>query len=139
MVSSVADIAIASTLAIGGIAMTPLPALLVAATLAAAAVFAFALDFVKVPVFVWLGIAEGPGDRPLPNETRGTAEPVPSETKPSEPKPSEPKPGAEAEAKAPSVTPQMIKRVHELYEELGREDVQAVQDWEKAEREHRKG
>ena len=56
-VSSVADIAIASILAIGGIAMTPLPALLVAGTLAAAAVFAFVLDFVKVPVFARLGIA----------------------------------------------------------------------------------
>ena len=30
------------------------------------------------------------------------------------------------------MTPQIVKRVHELYEELGREDVQAVQDWEKA-------
>jgi H+-transporting ATPase len=30
------------------------------------------------------------------------------------------------------VTPQLVKRVHELYEELGREDVQTVQDWEKA-------
>jgi H+-transporting ATPase len=50
-VSSVADIAIAATLAIGGIAMTPLPALLVAGTLAAAAVFAVILDLVKVPAF----------------------------------------------------------------------------------------
>jgi H+-transporting ATPase len=50
-VSSVADIAIASTLAIGGVAMTPLPALLVAGTLAAAAVFAVILDLVKVPAF----------------------------------------------------------------------------------------
>jgi H+-transporting ATPase len=58
-----------------------------------------------------------------------------------------PKPGAKAtpafDAKAearpevknepkPNVTPQLVKRVHELYEELGREEVQAVQDWEKA-------
>jgi H+-transporting ATPase len=56
-VSSVADIAIASTLAVGGIAMTPLPPLLVAGTLAAAAAFAFVLDFVKVPVFARLRIA----------------------------------------------------------------------------------
>ena len=58
-VSSVADIVIASTLAIGGIAMTPLPALLVAGTLAAAAVFAV-LDLVKVPAFRGLGIASEP-------------------------------------------------------------------------------
>jgi H+-transporting ATPase len=43
------------------------------------------------------------------------------------------KPKPEANDKAPSdVTPQLVKRVHELYEELGREDVQTVQDWEKA-------
>ena len=56
-VSSVADIAIALILAIDGIAMMPLPALLVAGTLAASAVFAFVLDFVKVPVFARLRIA----------------------------------------------------------------------------------
>ncbi len=55
-VSSLADIAIASILAIGGIAMTPLPALVIAGTLAAAAGFAFVLDMVKVPVFARLGI-----------------------------------------------------------------------------------
>jgi H+-transporting ATPase len=32
----------------------------------------------------------------------------------------------------PEATPQLVKRVHKLYEELGREDVKAVQDWEKA-------
>jgi hypothetical protein len=36
------------------------------------------------------------------------------------------------------VPPQLIKRDHELYEELGREDVQTVQDWEKAEPERQK-
>jgi H+-transporting ATPase len=56
-VSSVADIGIASTLAIDGIAMTPLPALLVAGTLAAAAAFAIVADLVKVPAFRGLGIA----------------------------------------------------------------------------------
>jgi H+-transporting ATPase len=33
------------------------------------------------------------------------------------------------------LTPQLVKRVHELYEELGREEVRAVEDMEKAERE----
>jgi H+-transporting ATPase len=56
-VSSIADIAIASTLAIGGIAMTALPAWVVVGTLAAASAFAVFLDFVKVPVFRHLGIA----------------------------------------------------------------------------------
>jgi hypothetical protein len=72
-----------------------------------------------------------------------------------EPKPAakaEPKPGAiakpTADAKvepapdagatiAPDVTPQLVTRVHELYEELGREDVRAVGEWEKAQREKR--
>ena len=56
-VSSVVDILIASTLAIGGIFMTPLPVLVVASTLAAAVVFAFVVDAAKVPVFGRLGIA----------------------------------------------------------------------------------
>ncbi len=54
--SSVADVLIASALAVGGIAIAPLPVLLVAGTLAAAAAFAVILDFVKVPVFDRLGI-----------------------------------------------------------------------------------
>jgi len=46
--------------------------------------------------------------------------------------PPEPKP----EAKAPAnLTPQLIKRVHKLYEDLGREEVRAVEDLEKTERE----
>ena len=56
LISSVADLLIASTLAVKGIAMTPLPAWVVAGTLVAAAAFAIILDFVKVPVFRRLGI-----------------------------------------------------------------------------------
>ncbi len=55
--SSVADVLIATALAIGGIAMTPLPVPAVGGVLAAAAVFTFVLDAVKVPVFARLGIA----------------------------------------------------------------------------------
>jgi H+-transporting ATPase len=56
VVSSVADIMIASTLALGGIAMAPLPVAAVGGMLAAAALFAVVLDVVKVPVFRRLGI-----------------------------------------------------------------------------------
>ncbi|WP_246733499.1 HAD-IC family P-type ATPase [Methylobacterium sp. BTF04] len=49
--SSVADVLIASALAIFGLAMAPLSAWLVASVLAAAAAFATLLDLVKVPVF----------------------------------------------------------------------------------------
>lgn len=72
-VSSVVDIDIASTLAVGGIAMTLLPALLVAGTLLAAAAFALVLDFVKVLVFARLGITQSGPDRPVTYETPGKA------------------------------------------------------------------
>src|SRR6202034_4007986 len=49
VVSSVADLLIAATLAVAGIAMTPLPVEVVVGVLAAAIVFALALDLVKVP------------------------------------------------------------------------------------------
>ena len=57
IVSSVCDVLIISTLATRGIAMTPVPLFVVGGTLGAAAVFAFILDFVKVPVFNRLSIA----------------------------------------------------------------------------------
>ena len=82
-----------------------------------------------------------------------TAEPKPdakAEPKPdakAEPKPdatAEPKPDAKAEPKpdaaattAPDVTPRTVTRVRQLYEQLGREDVRSVEEWEKAEREKR--
>jgi H+-transporting ATPase len=56
LLSSVVDILIASTLAVGGIAMTALPVLMVVGTLAAAVVFAFLIDLVKVSVFHRLAI-----------------------------------------------------------------------------------
>ena len=83
-------------------------------------------------------------------ETKAEAKPeAKAEPKPeakAEAKPeakAEAKPEAKAEsnpeAKTPSdLTPQIVKRVHELYEELGREDVREVEEWEKAERETRK-
>jgi H+-transporting ATPase len=52
--SSIVDIVIACILAIGGIAMTPLPASLLAATLVAAVVFSFVMGLLKIPVFAHL-------------------------------------------------------------------------------------
>ena len=57
IVSSVVDLAIASTMAAFGIAMAPLHLLLIGAILAGAAVFAFLVDIVKVPVFHRLKIS----------------------------------------------------------------------------------
>jgi hypothetical protein len=53
----VVDLLIASTLATCGIAMAPLPVFVTGGTLVLAAVFAFLLDFAKVPVFARLRIA----------------------------------------------------------------------------------
>ena len=53
----------------------------------------------------------------------------------------EAKPETGIEQKTPStsnLTEGVVKRVHELYEELGRADVLAVQDWDKAEQKTRK-
>jgi H+-transporting ATPase len=57
VLSSVADIVIISTLAVFGIAMTPLPIEIVACEFAAAIGFGLVLDVVKIPVFAKLRIA----------------------------------------------------------------------------------
>ncbi len=56
VLSSVADVMIASTLASRGIAMTPLPIVLVAVTLAGAFAFALVVDVAKVPILRQLKI-----------------------------------------------------------------------------------
>jgi H+-transporting ATPase len=72
---------------------------------------------------------EAKADAPKPDAKADQPEP---EAKTDEPQP-------EAKDKTQSdVSPQLVKRVHELYEELGREDVQTVQDWEKAKSERQK-
>jgi H+-transporting ATPase len=57
IVSSVIDILIAATFAIGGIAMKSISARAVLGTLVAAACFAVLWDFAKVPVFRRLKIS----------------------------------------------------------------------------------
>ena len=65
-----------------------------------------------------------------------STEPSPGAGTGAEPMPAPaPEPSAETRADAktpPDPTPQLVKRVHELYGQLGREQVLAVQDWEKA-------
>jgi H+-transporting ATPase len=56
VLSSVADILIAATLAGFGIVMAPLPIFVIAGTLVAAVVFAFVVDAAKAPIFRRLGI-----------------------------------------------------------------------------------
>jgi H+-transporting ATPase len=91
-----------------------------------------------------------PAAKVEPKPETKSAEPQPKTVSPSEvkvePKPdikndakpadkAEPKPDAKAEIKsepnvkpAAEVSPQLVKRVHEFYEQLGREDVQSVQE-----------
>jgi H+-transporting ATPase len=57
VLSSLVDLTIASTMANRGLAMAPLPLVVIGATLAGAVVFAFLVDFVKIPVFRHLKIA----------------------------------------------------------------------------------
>jgi H+-transporting ATPase len=57
VLSSAADLLVASTMANRGLAMAPLPVPVIGATLAGAVVFAFLVDFVKIPVFRHLEIA----------------------------------------------------------------------------------
>jgi H+-transporting ATPase len=57
VLSSVADLSIASTMANRGIAMAPLPVLVMGVMLAGTVVFAFLVDLVKVPIFNRLRIA----------------------------------------------------------------------------------
>jgi H+-transporting ATPase len=57
LLSSAVDLIVAATMAGRGIAMSALPPLVIGGTLAGAFVFAFLVDFVKVPAFKRLGIA----------------------------------------------------------------------------------
>jgi H+-transporting ATPase len=170
--SSLVDIAIASTLAVAGIAMAPIPAVVVAGALGATALFALILDLIKVPVFAHLGIADNAASSDTARQAKSKPNPKTLITA-EEPKVSDAKPAATAQIQsnskpedtaktqhnpdaamevAPVIkatasperspeaaaalssdpTPQMVKRVHQLYEALGREDVQAVQNWDKA-------
>jgi H+-transporting ATPase len=99
--------------------------------------------------------ADEPSPAPKAEQPKPNAKAEPKPDAKAEPKPdakAEPKPDTKAdtpapEAKAdeqkpeakdktqPDATPQLVKRVHELYEQLGREDVQTVQNFEKAEQE----
>jgi H+-transporting ATPase len=63
--ASIVDVAIGAILAVNGIAMTRLPAAVVAATLAAAVVFSFILDLVKVPIFARLFTGQHDASRSL--------------------------------------------------------------------------
>jgi H+-transporting ATPase len=84
---------------------------------------------------------------PAPQAKAGgapAAEPKPESSSKPQPAKGDSKPEASAETKSlaqskprSDLTPQLVKRVHQLYEELGRKDVEAVEAMEKAERDNR--
>jgi H+-transporting ATPase len=124
--SSVVDVVIASSLAVNGIAMTRLPASLVAATLAAGVVFSLVLDLVKVPVFAHLFAGRHRTARSTPDAVVGY-----SPRQQAEPS-SEGKPKSAAE-----LAPRIATRAYELYEQGGHKDGASIQDWQTAESEIR--
>ncbi|MGC1781492.1 MAG: HAD-IC family P-type ATPase [Acidobacteriaceae bacterium] len=69
---------------------------------------------------------------PTPEVKAGPNPETKADTPKSEVQGDAPKPDAKDKSRS-DVTPQLVKRVHELYEELGREEVRAVQEWEKSE------
>jgi H+-transporting ATPase len=79
--------------------------------------------------------AEGAPAAEPQSESRSDPQPAKADSKP-EAK-AEPKPETNSKP-ASNLTPQLVKRVHQLYEDLGRKDVQAVEDMEKAERDNQK-
>jgi H+-transporting ATPase len=69
------------------------------------------------------------------SDAKPDAKPAPTPEARAEPKPDAkavPAPAAKVEISEVEVTPQLVKRVHALYEELGRADVRAVEAAEKA-------
>jgi H+-transporting ATPase len=69
-------------------------------------------------------------------ESRAEAKTEPKPEAKTESKPeAKTEPIPEGKDKSPSdLTPQLVKRVHELYEDLGRKEVREVEEWEKAKR-----
>jgi H+-transporting ATPase len=89
---------------------------------------------------------EAKADAPKPEAKADQPKPEAKADAPAPEAKGEPKPVAKADAPSPEakdktqpdVSPQLVKRVHELYEQLGREDVQAVQELENSELEPEK-
>jgi H+-transporting ATPase len=125
VVSSIIDITIATTLAMGGFAMTRLPVALIAATLGAAILFSILIDLIKIPVFAHLDAGQ-PGAGSLKADNSVSAplrEPAKIHSRES--------------TAPPDFNPHVALRAYELYEQRGRKDGASAQDWEEAESEIR--
>jgi H+-transporting ATPase len=135
---------VATLIAVYGLFMTPLGWTYAGLVWGYAILWALFTDRIKLLAYRVLDHVradEAKPDEPKPEDKADAAKPEDKtdqpkpEAKPDAAKPEdkadEPKPEAKDKEQS-DVTPQLVKRVHELYEELGREDVQTVQNWEKA-------
>jgi H+-transporting ATPase len=153
--------AIATLIAVYGLFMTPLGWKLAGLVWGYAIIWALLTDRVKLLGYRFLDHAKAGESKPelkagAPAQEGKATEPKPDD-KASQPKPEakvqetkpaakgETKPAATAEAKteatakAPAdLEPQIAKLAYELYEERGRGESPAVQDWKQAERQIRK-
>jgi H+-transporting ATPase len=132
---------VATLIAVYGLFMTPLGWGWAGFVWGYALVWALVNDRVKLAAYWVLDRTDEKAATKRVGEPKpdAKAEPEPEAKAEAKPK-AEPKPEAEAEPK-PDATPALVERVHELYEELGREAVRTVQDWDKkheAEKEARK-
>jgi plasma-membrane proton-efflux P-type ATPase len=123
------DAVIGTVLTLVGLrALKPLPARQTLEIFAYAAAACLVVnDTVKVAMIKWRVlnvIAKPKPDAKVEPKPDAKAEPKPEDK-------SQPGPNPKTSS---DLTPQLVKRVHELYEELGREEVQAVEDFEKADR-----
>jgi H+-transporting ATPase len=122
---------VATLIAVYGLFMTPLGWRWAGFVWAYALVWFLVNDRVKLLAYKILDPAKAESKPKATAELRSEATPEPKPEAKVVPKP---------EAKIPSdLTPQIAKRAYELYEERARKDGAAGQDWEKAEREIRKG
>jgi H+-transporting ATPase len=131
---------VATLIAVYGLFMTPLGWGWAGFVWAYALLWALVNDRVKLAAYWVLDRADRKGAtkrkaeaKPDAKAAKPDAKAEPKPDAKAEPKPdakAEPKPDAKAEPK-PDAMPALVERVHELYEELGREDVRTVQDWDK--------
>ncbi len=122
---------VATLIAVYGLFMTPLGWRWAGFVWAYALVWFLVNDRVKLLAYRILDPAKAESKHEATAELGSEARPEPKPEGKVVPKP---------EAKTPSdLTPQIAKRAYELYEEGARKDGRSVQDWEKAEREIRKG
>ena len=117
--------AVATLIAVYGLFMTPLGWGWAGFVWGYAVAWALVNDRVKLAAYWVLDRADRKADSKRRVEPKAE-----TKTEPGPEAKTEPRPEAKTEP-TPDATPALVERVHEFYEELGREDVRAVQDWDK--------